>query len=209
MPRHCTTLDPNTEYGSDGYDHALKDLHYLRKKKLARLFPGTNLDLRCHMTVFIRANLDRDALANTWPKLLYVSPYEDPPLNNTQDQTDPETDNVKGDVRIDQALALKARTDNAYKEFINAVTSACASPAAVSLKIVDCHFVEKQDLEDPSWLKLILRVDFAGGDFHSKRARRITLRQILDERIGAAEQRSDTRERVSEMAGRFFITVSW
>lgn len=110
---------------------------------------------------------------------------------------------------IDPALEAKARTDSAYKEFVRAVSSACESPDAGLLKIAGCRLDEKRDLECATWLKLILRVDFAGGDFVNKRERRIKLRQILDERIDAAGRGSGANGRTAELAERFFITVAW
>ena len=118
-------------------------------------------------------------------------------------------DSPKGGLTIDPALAAKASTDSAYGGFVGAIESACASPEAESLEMASCHLFEKRDIARHSWLKMILHVDFAGGDFDNKRGRRIALRRILDERISAAERESDDPERAGEIDGRFFITVEW
>ena len=106
-------------------------------------------------------------------------------------------------------LAAKARADPSYEEFAGAVASTLASPEAESLGMAGCRFAEKSDPERPSWPKLMLHTDFAGGDFASKRERRIKLRELLDVRMGAARRESGSPGRIDEMAGRFFITAGW
>ena len=114
-----------------------------------------------------------------------------------------------GGLCVDAALEDKARADGAYGEFVDVVSSACSSPGAGSLGMTECALSEESDPDNPSWIKLILRIEFADGDFDSKRGRRIKLRGILNERIRAAKIRSATPERVDEIARRFFIIVSW
>ena len=128
---------------------------------------------------------------------------------SARNRPDSMTGRAGGGLLIDPALEAKALADSAYKEFIRAVSSACESPDAQLLKMAGCRLDEKMDLECPTWLKLILRVDFAGGDFVNKRERRIKLRQILDERIDAAGRGSGADGRTAELAERFFIIVDW
>lgn len=77
------------------------------------------------------------------------------------------------------------------------------------MDVADFAISEKRDLECPSWLKLILRVDFVGGGFTSKRARRIRLREIVNKRISSAMDKPEVHDRIDEMMGRFFIIASW
>ena len=126
-----------------------------------------------------------------------------------QDWLDHEDGCGRDKLRVDPALEAKVGTDRAYRELISAVASACASPEAKSLDVADFAISEKRDLECPSWLKLILRVDFVGGDFASKRERRMKLRDIVDERINSVRDGSEVHDRIDEMRRRFFIIASW
>ena len=112
-------------------------------------------------------------------------------------------------LHIDAALEDKAGNDRAYGEFVAAVASACASEATGALGITGCRLDEKKDPETPGWLKMVLQVDFADGDFDSKRGRRIKLRKLLNERIRRTRLASCAPEGIDEITGRFFITVSW
>lgn len=128
---------------------------------------------------------------------------------NPEGGPDPVSARMRGKLRIDAVLEGKACSDSAYSEFVAAVTSACSSGAAESLGMTGCRLDEKKDPEVPGWLKVVLQVDFADGDFDSKRRRRIKLRRLLNERIRRAKRGSHAPERIDEIAGRFFITVSW
>ena len=116
---------------------------------------------------------------------------------------------MRGRLGIGAALESKACANRVYREFVTAVIAACSSPAAERLEISAYSLDEKRDLENPSWLKMILDIDFVDGDFDSKRERRIILRGMLNERIRAAKLRSATPERFDEIIGRFFIIVKW
>lgn len=112
-------------------------------------------------------------------------------------------------LHIDAALEDKANNDRAYGEFVAAVTSVCASEATGALGITGCRLDEKRDPESHDWLKMVLHVDFADGDFDSKRGRRIKLRKLLNERIRRTRLASCAPEGIDEIIGRFFVTVSW
>ena len=144
-----------------------------------------------------------------WPPEPYSQPLPAALTGGTQERPVPAAGRAKGGSCIDPALAAKARTDPAYGEFVNAVESVLASPEAEPLGLAGYRFAEKRDPERPSWLKLILHIEFVGGDFDSKRGRRIRLRELLNGRIGAARRGSDAPGRIDEMTGRFFITVGW
>ena len=116
---------------------------------------------------------------------------------------------MKGKLHIGDALEGKVRAGGAYREFVAAVVSACSSPAAEPLEITEYSLDEKRDLENPRWLKVILQVGFADGDFDSKRARRIRLRGMINERIRGARLGSDAPEAINDLIGRFFIIVKW
>ena len=116
---------------------------------------------------------------------------------------------MKGKLHIGAALEGKVRAGGAYREFVAAVVSACSSSAAEPLEITEYSLDEKRDLENPRWLKVILQVDFADGDFDSKRARRIRLRGMINERIRGARLGSDAPEAINDLTGRFFIIVRW
>lgn len=110
---------------------------------------------------------------------------------------------------VDAALEGRVREDGAYGEFVDAVSSACSSPDAESLGVTERALFERRDPDNPRWIKLILRIGFADGDFASKRGRRIKLRDILNERIRVARIKSSAPERIDEIARRFFVTVRW
>ena len=122
---------------------------------------------------------------------------------------DPVSVRIGDKLRIDAVLEDKACSDSAYSEFVAAVTSACSSGAAESLGMTGCRLDEKKDPEVPGWLKVVLQVDFADGDFDSKRRRRIKLRRIINEHMRKARRTSCAPEGIDEIFGRFFITVSW
>ena len=216
-------------YGHDGYEHG--SAYFQRRKKRQMLMvKGADLDvprpvsMRTTRRMFVTSDLDvprpvsMRAIRHTFVAALRIawaseSPYGQPRPDalpsGAQDPSDPVTNRAESGLCIDPVLAAKARADPSYEEFVGAVASTLASPEAESLGMAGCRFAEKSDPERPSWLKLILHIDFAGGDFTSKRARRIKLRELLDVRIGAARRESGSPGRIDEMAGRFFITVGW
>ena len=208
-PRCRALPNPDAMYGHDGYEHG-SAYFQRRKKRQMPVVKDADLDMSRPVSVWTTRDMFVTAGCIVWAS---ESPYDQPRpdalLSGAQDLPDPVTDCAKGGLCIDPVLAAKARADPAYEEFVGAVASTLASPEAKSLGMAGCSFAEKSDPERPSWLKLILHIDFAGGDFAGKRGRRIELRELLDVRIGAARRESDFPGRIDEMAGRFFITVGW
>lgn len=180
------------------------------KRAMSRpvLVPAMNQPCPAKVLVSTEPRLDATQ-AYLWAETIQILLPKGPLSNCAQDRAANTSNCPTGVISVDPALAARASADGVYRGFVDAVASACASPEAEALEIAKCHLAEKRDLERHSWLKLILRVDFTGGDFAGKRGRRIALRRILDERIGAAERESDDPERTGEMAERFFITVKW
>ena len=171
---------------------------------------GADVDQSRAVNIYV--SLDsrvESTLADFWAEAIQASLPKEAAVYGAPDQPGTVLDSAEGRLSIDPALAAKARTDRVYRGFVDAIASACASPEAESLEMASCRLFEKRDLERHSWLKMILHVDFVGGDFGNKRGRRIALRRILDERISAAERDSDDPVRTGEIDGRFFITVRW
>lgn len=210
MPPSCdAVLNPGTGYdASIRYSYA-RALHALEKSVNAAGRPG-----RRPGTVFPLPHKDAHAEFGRAASYLLESSCTIPPRmvampGERQGRPGAVPAPTSDTLRIDAAVEDKARRDSAYGEFTAAVASACASEAAGSLGITGYWLDEKKDPESPGWLMMVLRVDFAGGDFDSKRERRIRLRKLLNERIRRARLASCSPEGIDEIAGRFFITVSW
>ena len=225
----CPPPNPDAMYGHDGHEHG--SAYFRRRKKRQMLVvKGAGLDaprpvgMQAMRHTFVAAGLDVlrpvgmratrrmfvTALRIAWASESPCGqPRPDALLSGAQDPPGTATNRPEGGLCIDPVLVAKARADPAYEEFVGAAASTLASPEAESLGMAGCSFAEKSDPERPSWLKLILHMDFAGGDFTSKRGRRIRLRELLGVRTGAARRESGFPGRIDEMAGRFFITVGW
>lgn len=181
-----------------------------KKGRAVGAVSGADLSPPCARAIMLLSDFEsRKRLILRRARQRSNQPYGRTAPSSMRDRPDPADGHGWGKLRVDPALEAKAGTDHAYREFISAVASACASPEAESLKAADFAISEKRDLECSRWLKLILRVDFVGGDFTSKRARRIRLREIVNKRISSVRNKSEVRDCIDEMRGRFFIIASW
>ena len=208
-PRCHAVPNPGAEYGHGARGHDSEHRRGRQERRMARAAADAYADALCPAWMPLPLRPRAGASLVLWPPEPYGQPFPAALTSGAQDGPVPAAGRAKGGPCIDPALAAKARTDPAYGEFVSAVASALASPEAEPLGLAGYSFAEKSDPERPSWLKMILHIDFVGGDFDSKRGRRIRLREILNGRIGVARRRSGTPRRIDEMTGRFFITVGW
>ena len=207
-PRCHAVPDPGAEYGHGAREYGQEHFWRRQERWMARVAADADVDVPCPAMLLPLRPRPHASLV-LWPPEPYGQPLPVALTGGAQERPAPAAGRAEGGPCIDPALAAKARTDPAYAEFVNAVESVLASPEAEPLGLAGYRFAEKRDPERPSWLKLILHIEFAGGDFDSKRGRRIRLRELLNGRIGAARRGSGAPGRIDEMTGRFFITVGW
>ena len=207
-PRCHAVPDPGAEYRPGAREYGPEHFWRRQERRMARVAADADVDVPCPAGMLLSPPRPHTPLV-FWPPEPYGWPLPVALTSGAQERPVPAAGLAKGGTCIDPALAAKACIDPAYGEFVNAVASALASPEAEPLGLAGYRFSEKRDPERPSWLKLILHIEFVGGDFDSKRGRRIRLRELLNGRIGAARRGSDAPGHIDEMTGRFFITVGW
>lgn len=210
MHRHRAIFGSYVRHGRGGYVRSRGLVPVYKKGRAVGAVSGADLSPPCARAIAPLSDFElRKMLILRRARQRSNQPYGRTAPSSMRDRPDPADGHGWGKLRVDPALEAKAGTDRAYREFISAVASACASPEAKSLDVADFAISEARDLECPRWLKLILRVDFVGGGFSSKRARRIRLREIVNKRISSAMDKPEVHDRIDEMMGRFFIIASW
>ena len=109
-------------------------------------------------------------------------------------------------VDVGPSLRGKARDDESYKEFLDAVVGACRSPRAARLGVTRCEIEEERDMENPRWITITLTVWFRSTDFEARMAAWREMRCIVDDCTESLRNGDDV-SRMRDIDDRFFISL--
>ena len=109
-------------------------------------------------------------------------------------------------VDVGPSLRAKARADESYRAFLDAVVGACRSPRAARLGVTRCEIEEERDMENPRWITITLTVWFRSTDFEDRMDAWREMRCIVDD-CTESLRNGDDGSRMRDIDDRFFISL--